>query len=508
MNRPPPVPVRPAAGLRSAFAQMFAGGVLGKALGFVREIALAASFGTGPAAAAFRAAQTATTIPTHYFSADTLNGGFIPLCTRYLREDPQRARTLFWSVLLLMSGIGLAIASLLFAGASLWTALLVPGLNDADRALTAGMLRAMAVGVPFYVIASLTSYVEMASGRYFIGAVRAAVQNVGLIAGIGAAAHTGNPLWLGRGFAIYAVLFAAVGLSSVVRCGLAGLPARWDWVEARSVLREFTGIVRPLMLLPLVQLGALAVERVVASFHGAGAIASLDYARTIAETGLALLAVPLGMAGLSELSRTGPDALRARLERLLPAVLLVTVPISIFLALNAGAIVRVLFARGRFGEDSVALTSLILLGFAVGFWAQVGGHVLARAMVAGSRNREVARVAAIASCVHIAVNLVAFRALGPLALGLAASASALVLLGLCVRALGLGRVFARSLAPLAGGALLYLPIGLALRGDALPALLVSGAACVLCWLAVVQLAPGLRAVAADLARRPALGRVR
>ena len=507
MSRPTPAPDRPVA-LRRAFAQLFAGGVLGKALGFVREIALAASFGTGSAAAAFRAAQTATTLPTHYFSADTLNGGFIPLCARYLREDPQRARTLFWSVLALMSAIGLAIAALLFAGAGLWTALLVPGLSAADRTLTAALLRAMAVGVPFYVIASLTSYVEMASGRYFIGSIRAAVQNIGLIAGIVTAAYTGNPLWLGWGFTIYAILFALVGLAGIARSGLVAPPSRWDWAEAKGVLGEFAHMVRPLMLLPFVQLGALAIERVVASFHGAGAVASLDYARTIAETGLALLAVPLGMAGLAELSRIRPDAMRARLERLLPAVLLVTVPVSIFLALNAAPIVRVLFARGRFGEDSVAVTALILLGFAVGFWAQVGGYVMARAMIAGRRNDEVARVAAIAAFVHIAINLLLFRALGPVALGLASSASAIVLLSLTVRALDLGAVLARSLAPLAGGALLYLPIGLALRGDALPALLVSGAACVLCWIAVVQLAPGLRAVAADLARRPALERTR
>ncbi len=493
-------------GLRAAFVRLFAGSIVGKALGFAREIALAATFGTGPAAAAFRAAQTATTLPTHYFSADTLNGGFIPLCARYLREDPARARTLFWSVLLLVSGMGGALSALLFAGADLWTALLVPGLDSSARAMAAGMLRAMAVGVPFYVIASLTSYAEMAGGRYFIASMRAAVQNVGLIAGIGVAAWTGNPLWLGWGFALYAVLFATVGVISVSRTGLARPPEAFDWGEARAVLHEFGRVVRPLLLLPLATGCALAVERIIASFLGTGAVASLDYARTISETGLALLAVPLGMAGLAELSRVGPEALRARVRRLLPAVLLVTVPASLFLALNAEPVVRLLFARGRFGDESVAVTALILVGFSVGFWAQVSGYVLARAMIAEGRSRKVAGVTAVAAGVHIVANVLLYRSLGPIALGLSTSAAGITLLVLTARGLELGLVLRAALLPLAAGSLLYLPIGLALRGTATSSLPLSAAACVLCWIAVVQLAPGLRTVAADLTRTPSLGR--
>lgn len=506
-----PVVAAPASGpiepprLRAAFAKMFAGGVAGKLLGLVRELALAASFGTGSAAAAFRAAQTATLIPTHYFSADTLNGGFIPLCARYLREDPPRARALYWSVAALMAVISAAIAAVLFVGAPLWAALLVPGFGAEQRALTAGMLQAMAVGVPFYVQASLAAYLEMAQGRYLVGSLRAAAQNVGLLAGIGIAALTGNVLWLGWGFAIYSALFAAVGVWSVARSGMLGRPAAPDWREARTVLGAFAALARPLMLLPLMHQGALAVERIIASLVGIGAVAGLDYAKTISETGLALIAVPLGMAGLAELGRAGPDGARARLERLLPALLLLTVPVSVFLALNAEGIVRALFARGRFGEDSVAVTSLILIGLGLGFWAQVTGYVLARGLTAIGRNGRVAAAVGLASGAGILVNLTLHAWLGALALGLATGASSVVLAVATARALGLGAVMLRTLAPLAAGAAAYVPLGLLLRDGGLASLALSAAACTGCWLVAVRAAPALRAAARDVARRPALG---
>jgi putative peptidoglycan lipid II flippase len=493
--------------LRGAFARLFAGGMLGKLLGILRELALAASFGTGAAAGAYRGALTATLIPTHFFSSDTLNAGFIPLCSRYLREDPRRARELFWSVFALMNIIAFVIAAVLFAGADLWAAALVPGFSLEQRALTAGMIRAMAVGVPFYVQASLASYLEMAHGRYLIGSLRAAVQNVGLIVGIAAAALMHNPLLLGWGFAVYSILFALVGVWSIARSGMLSLPEEWNWAEARGVLGEFARITRPLLLLPLLHQGSMAAERIVASLISTDAVASLDYAKTVSETGLALIAVPLGMAGLAELGRVSHDTARAKLARIMPLLMLVTVPCSAFLAINAEPVVRLLYARGQFGEESVAVTTLVLTGLAIGFWAHVSGYVLAKGLSAQGRNGSVARIAAASSATHIIVNLVLFRTFGPVALGLAASAYGIVLLGLTAHGAGVSREILRVLAPLAVGTFVYLPIGFTLRGNDLGSLILSAFSCLVFWGVFVMLAPRLRAAARPLVRVPALGGV-
>jgi putative peptidoglycan lipid II flippase len=494
--------------LGAAYARLVTGGVLGKALGFVREIALAASFGTGPAAASFRAAQTATLVPTHIFSADALNAGFIPLCAQYLREDPRRAGSLYTAVSLLMAAIAFAVAGLLWVGAEAWAGLLVPGFSPEQRAMTAAMLRAMAIGVPFYVQAALASYVEMAHGRYLVGSIRSAVQNVGLLVGIGAAVLTGNPLLLAWGFTAYAIGFAAVGVWSTGRAGMLAWPRPGSWPEAGRQLGEFVRIARPLLLLPLVQQAALAAERVVASLIGLEAVAATDYARALADTGLALIAVPLGLAGLAELGRLDRHAARDRLRSLLRLLLVVTVPASVFLALHAEPVVRLVFARGEFGDSSVRITTLVLTGLAVGFWAQVTGYVMVRGLAIERRNGRVALVSAVAAATHIGVNLALFRAIGPLALGIAASAGAIALLALAVHALGMSRDMVRFAIPVAGGTLIYVPLGLALRGDGALALLVSGTAALGFWAAFALLVLRQRPAAAALARAPAYERAR
>lgn len=455
--------------------------MLGKVLGVVRELALAASYGTGSAAGAFRAAQIATLLPTHFFASDTLSVGFIPLCARYLRDDPARARALFWSVFALLNAIGFALAALLFITAAPIASVLVPGFSPDQQALTAAMMRAMAVGVPFYVQATLASYVEMAHGRYFIASIRTGLQNAALIVAVILAAVTGNPLLLGWGFTGFCVLLAVIGFVSVARAGLLGRPHDVNWHEARSVLRDFAIVIAPLVLLPLLQQGGYAVERVVASLVNARAVPALDYARAISSTGLALIAVPLGMAGLAELGGVDAAAARQQMRRLLRPLLLVTAPCSAFLVLHAEPVVRLVFRRGEFGEESVAVTALVLLGLAAGFWAQITAYVLAKAMSAQGHNRKVAAITALASLAHVAVNVLLFRRLGAIALGIAASAQALVLLVLAARALRVGRDLSLILVPLALGAAGYLIVARALAAHLDMSLLASAGVFIAYW---------------------------
>ncbi|MEG3065002.1 hypothetical protein [Acetomicrobium sp.] len=50
-----------------AFLVLSSGSVIGKLVGFLREILMAALFGTGTHVAAYRVAQTAMLMPTEFF---------------------------------------------------------------------------------------------------------------------------------------------------------------------------------------------------------------------------------------------------------------------------------------------------------------------------------------------------------------------------------------------------------------------------------------------------------
>lgn len=483
-----------------AFLKLFVGGFAGKLLGAVREVALAAAFGTGFGVGAFRAGQTATNALTHTFTGDTLNAGFIPLCSRYARQEPEKGQSLFWTLVVLLGGIGLVLALTLGMGAPFLARVLVPGFPPEAQSLTADMIRVMAAGTPFYVLAALFSYMEMANGRYLIASVRSSIQNIGLICGIGAAVWLSNPIYLAWGFSAYAVLFSTFGIATLVWNGIVRAPRAWAWSEAVSVAREFIGVVRPLLLLPLVFQASLVVERMVASLISPDVVPALDYAKFFSESGLALLAIPLGMAGLSELGRMDAEQARRSLERTLGVLLTFTVPVSLFLLVHGSALVSVTLGRGEFGPEAVHSTTLVLTGLAGGFWAQVTGYVLLKALSVQERNREVLQITVLASCAHIAVNLILYRTLGALSLGLAIGTYGLVLLTLAVKATDVLDVVKKTLGPLIGAGLVYVPIASLLQGDS--PLAFAGAVLLATgfWTTFVMIIPGYREQVIELRR--------
>lgn len=472
---------------------LFSGSLLGKLLGVVRELLLAAQFGTGAAVGAYRIAQTAVLIPINFFTADILNAGVIPLYSRYARHDSDRARTLTWilyGVFTLASGL---VAGLLFWGAEGWVGILAPGLDRDSARMAAEFIQVLAAGVPFYVMGGLFSYLEMAEGGYTLASLRASLQSLGLIAGTCVAYWTARPAYLAWGFTLACAVFALWGALLLAWRGLLARPAAWQRAEVLVVLQDIWRIFRPLLPLPVVLQGSNAVERAVASLMGVGVVSALDYARFISETGMVLLAVPLGLAGLSTLSGLSPSEAQRCLQRVVPPILIATVPVSAFLALHSQQVIQVLYQRGAFDAGSSALTQGILFGLAVGFWAQVAGYVLMKALNAQLRNGEVLRFMVLALGLNMAANLSLYQALGPMALGLSSSLYGLILFVLSVRAIGIGATLLPSLAWLGLGTLLYVPLGLGLAREGWVGLLSGAAICALFWLLYISLVPVLRA---------------
>ncbi|MGB4147032.1 MAG: lipid II flippase MurJ, partial [Acetomicrobium sp.] len=163
-----------------AFLVLSSGSVIGKFIGFLREILMAALFGTGTYVAAYRVAQTAMLMPIEYFLTNSLEAGFVPLYVRYAKEDPKKARaflTVTVMLFLLLAGI---IFLFLYLGSSWWVKILAPGMDDTSKALTASMLHVMALAVPLYILGMLMAYLEMAHDRYLTASLRSTIQSVGL----------------------------------------------------------------------------------------------------------------------------------------------------------------------------------------------------------------------------------------------------------------------------------------------------------------------------------------
>lgn len=441
--------------MRKAVLSLFMGGLLGKAIGFLREMLLARFFGTTSITDSYRAAFAGIFIPMNFMTADALNAGFIPLYQRYKTENSEHKHLLFWSLSFALGAISIILTALVYFGADAWTRLLVPGFGPEARRMTIEFLQVMALGIPFYIQASMASYLEMGNGIYWQFSMRASVQSIAFIAGTVAAFYLKRPMYLAWGFTLCYMVLCVGGWCYLAHKKLLVWPQTWRLADIREIQGSFWTSLWPLLPLPIFLQGNIAVERAISSLLGTGVVASLEYARIITETGVILIAGPIGMAGLSHLSAMKFSDVRDRMARMLPLLLAVLVSASTLLFVHSSTVVKILFARGAFNADSVRVTSLILSGLALGFWAQVVGYVLLKALNAQLRNRDVLGYSVAGLLVNGLCNVLAYRLLGPACLGIAASLNGLLVFTLALRSFGLWPQAARDLLRLSAGVAIY-----------------------------------------------------
>ena len=126
-------------------------------------------------------------------------------------------------------------------------------------------------------------------------------------------------------------------------------------------------------------------------------------------------------------------------------------PASVFLAVFAKDIVTLIFARGAFDETAVMLTGGALRGIAIGLWATTLGMILLRFLNNAGRNGRAALILASAYVANAALNLLAWRVIGPsgngsILIGFGEAARGLVLLAGTAAALGALRPLLRLIA--------------------------------------------------------------
>ena len=448
-----------------ATVAFISGGIIGKLLAVPRELLMASLFGTSMIASAYRIAESALLIPVNFFISDMLNAVFIPLFQRYSGEDKNRAQRLFLALLAIFMIIAVMLTVTLLWKAPSWVHTLAPGFDAESGNLAILFVRVLALGTIFYILSVLFSYRELVDGGYKLTSTRAGIQSLGLIAGTLTAFWTGRSVFLAWGFVGAYFLQSLWGGLLLFRRKLLFLPSGGIFCESRLMVNDSWRILKPLLALPLLMQGGFVVERAIASLIGVRVVASVDYAKFITETGMALLAIPLGLAGLSAWSGLDPDALKERLQKIVPFILIVTVPFSSFLLFHNHLLVKVLYARGAFDAESTTITASVLAGLAAGFWAQVAGYVLIKALNSQLRNREVVLFVAAALSANILVIVSLFKVLGPLALGLGASVNGVILLFLTTRVFSLSKKIIPVIVWLGAGAVPYSFVAFRIAGD-------------------------------------------
>ncbi len=384
--------------IRHVATLLMSGALTSKILGFVREVLMAQVIGASLVADSFRGAITAVLLPLAFLQNEIVPAILIPMQRKALLDGrgPQHLAALTVALT--------AVAVLLMLAVQVmgqwWVGAVVGGFSAEGQALTLQFVQIMALSMPASTVLNCLAGGEIAVGFTRLTNIRAGLLNTSVIIGILTMATTGYVNAIAWSFAIAFNALALWALWSLKRMGMLSLKGVGPGMVVAAGM-EFLACLRPLLALPIAEQGNIWIERILASRLITGAIASLDYARTLTATAVLLISQPLGLAVLS---RHSDADTRNQIVSIARLVLAVAVPAAVFLAIFAPEVIRLVFVRGAFTADDAVRTSHALRGISFGLWASTLGWMLLRVLNSMGRNGTAALILVAAYAVNILFN--------------------------------------------------------------------------------------------------------
>ncbi len=392
--------------------------LISRLLGFVRDMLLASTVGSGPVAEAFVIAFRFPNLFRRLFGEGAFNSAFVPLFAKRYEGEGHEAARLFAEeayAVLLIALLGLvAFCEVLMP----WLMyLFAPGFSEIPAKFDLAIVMTR-IAFPYLVFMSLVALlggVLNSLHRFAAAAAAPIVLNVvmiGVLAGIKLAGWGSIP-------ATGKALVWGVSLAGLLQFAMLWIACRRAGMTIRPVRPRITPGVRRLVSLgiPGVIAGGitqlnLVISTVIASLLP-GAASWLYYADRVYQLPLGLVGVAIGIVLLPELSRrlrAGDDAgVDSSQNRALELSLLLTVPAAVGLMALAQPVVNVLFERGAFTAADTGATAGALAAFATGLPA----YVMIKVFAPGFFAREDTRTPMIFAVIGVGLNIVAALALFP-----------------------------------------------------------------------------------------------
>ena len=418
--------------------------LISRILGYVRDMLIAWTFGTGLFTDAFIAAFRIPNVLRRLFGEGALSMGFIPIyhaCLR--REGPSGARRLAASAAQMLVLILVPVVILGVVGSPWIARLIAPGypVGSPVYAMTVELTRIMWPYLLFAGLVALMAGILNAQGHFAAPALAPVGLNLVLIITLLLAAEfTMSAAVRVRALAVGVVI--AGGIQLLIQ--LPALRARKItlWRPEPSPHPDLAAVGR--MALPAV-LGTaslhfnIVIGTLLASFLAPGSISSLFFADRLIQFPLGLFAVSASTALLPGLSRLAAEAdwpqFVATFQKAMRLVWFITLPAITGLVVLCAPIVQVLLERGAFSSNSTRLTSEAVLCYGTGLWAYAGLRIVQTTFYA-LKDARTPLVAAVAGMViNLVLGAVLMRFLAHKGIALATAVAAIANLGLLLIAL-------------------------------------------------------------------------
>lgn len=391
--------------------------LLSRAFGFVRDVLIAATLGSGWVADAFVVAFRFPNLFRRLFGEGAFNSAFVPIFAKKIESEGQEAARkfaqdamagLFLILMILTIAAEIAMPVLMYA--------LAPGFDAEPQKYDLAVLLTR-ITMPYLLCMSLVALMSGALnsvGRFAeSSSVSIVLNGVMMIA-------TMMSLWLGyragRDAGIiqaWAVFVAGVLQLLLLMWGMrrAGLSLRLTWPRWTDDLKRLVRLGVPGIISGGVTQLNIAIGTVIASLQP-GAVSQLYYADRLYELPLAIVGIAVGVVLLPDVARqlrAGNTAgVMDSQNRSLEFAMLLTIPAAFALAVIPNEIVRVLFERGAFTPADTDATAKVLAVFAFGLPAFVLIKIFSPAYFAREDTRTPMRYATLSLTANTVGSVVLF----------------------------------------------------------------------------------------------------
>ncbi len=404
--------------------------LLSKVLGFVRDVLIAATLGSGPAAQALLVAFALPNMFRRFFAEGAFNTAFVPMFSKKI-ESGEGAENFAREAFSALASIVILVTLLAQIFMPVLVIAMASGFVGDERFdLTVSFGRIAFPYILFISLAALLSGVLNAMGRFAMAAAAPVLLNIILIAAIYVAIQLDADV---ARTIIWALPFAGIAQMTALwfAARSAGIRIIPRWPRLSPEMKRLAIIAAPAALAGGVVQINLLVGRQVASYFD-GAIAWLSYADRLYQLPLGVVGIAIGVVLLPDLSRKlrANDILGGShsLNRAAEFSLILTLPAAVAFMVIPLPLVSVLFERGAFSADDASATALAVAIYGAGLPAFVLAKVVSPIYFARENTRKPFHFALLSMLVNVVLAVGLTPWFGYLAAAIGTSVAAWIML--------------------------------------------------------------------------------
>lgn len=359
-----------------------------RGLGIIRQSIFNALFGTSDAANAYYAAFRLPDFLFNLIAGGALANAFVPVFVSFDKDNGRQAAWRLTSLVFNIMLVGLTFIVLVgeFLAPVFVTHILVPGYPASEQNLTASLTRIMLIQPLIMGLGTVATAVLSSKRQFLLPAIAIAIYNIGLIGGLICTLLFPS---IGIYGPTYGVLLASCCHVAIQVPGLVkeGLRYSWVWDLRDAGLRQVLNLLGPNALIVILGSAAFIADTAFASYLPDQASLSAQHnAYMLYFVPVALLAQAIAQAALPQLSSLAARGtywrLKSLAKRIIGAALLLGIPTTLLLCFLGKPAIHLLFQHGAFKQHATELTSLALIGYAVGLPGVIAGDLIARTFFA------------------------------------------------------------------------------------------------------------------------------